>query len=298
VGSGVLAAAARWRPGHVDNPPDRLTASPAGLAWKFAGRPHQGVLLVSVNRPYPLPAVVSAAMLRPGQHVAAGIGLDGSTLDLDVVGAATVVPGTPQSGVIVDRRYAELAAGENFPQASEQVWLAAGARQRIEPRLIAAGLRVLMVRSTSTVAAGYARQGPALASVLFLADAAAAALLAAGAAVLGLYLSARRRRYEYAALSASGVSHRTLRRAVLTEMGLVLGFGTVIGVGTGLLAAVLALRTVPEFVVTPAVPPLSYVPPAAPLVGAAIAVLAVVAVTSSILLVRGVSLDQLRETQT
>ena len=299
VGSGVLAAAARWQPGHADSPPDQLTASPAGLAWKFASRPHQDALLLSVNRPYPLPAVVSSALLRPGQHLAAGVGLDGSTLDLNVVGAAAVVPGTPQSGEIVDRRYAELAAGENFPQASEQVWLAAGAQPRIEPRLKAAGLRVLTVRSAAAVAADYARQGPALASVLFLADAAAAALLAASAAVLGLYLSARRRRYEYAALSASGVPRRTLRRAVLAEMGLVLGFGTVIGVATGLLAAVLALRTVPEFVVTPAVPPLSYVPPAIPLVillGAAVALLAVVAVTSSILLIRGVSLDQLRET--
>jgi hypothetical protein len=301
VGSGVLGAAARWRPGHADNPPDQLTAGPAGLDWKFTGRPHQDALLVSVNRPYPLPAVVSAAMLSRGQHLAAGVGLDGSPLELNVIAAATVVPGTPQSGIIVDRRYAELAAGLSFPRAAEQVWLAAGAQQRIEPRLKAAGLRVLNVRSASTVAAGYARQGPALASVLFMADAAAAALLAAGAAVLGLYLSARRRRYEYAALSASGVPRHTLRRAVLTEMGLVLGFGTVIGVATGLLAAVLALRTVPEFVVTPAVPPLSYAPPATPLVvllGAAVALLAVVAVTASVLLIRGVSLDQLRETPT
>ena len=42
-------------------------------------------------------------------------------------------------------------------------------------------------------------------------------------------------------------------------------------------------------------------PPATPLVvllGAAVALLAVVAVTSSVLLIRGVSLDQLRETPT
>ena len=69
--------------------------------------------------------------------------------------------------------------------------------------------------------------------MLFLADAAAATLLAAGAAILDLYLSARRRRYEYAALSASGVSFRTLRRAVLAELALVLGFGSVIGVVIG-----------------------------------------------------------------
>ena len=161
-------------------------------------------------------------------------------------------------------------------------------------------MRVLSARTAASVAAVFARQGPALASVLFLADAAAAALLAAGAAVLGLYLSARRRRYEYAALSASGVTTRTLRRAVLSEMAVVLGFGVIVGIGSGLLAAVLALRTVPEFLVTPEAP-LSYVPAAAPLavlLGAAVALLAVAAVSASVLLIRGISLDQLRETPT
>jgi ABC-type antimicrobial peptide transport system permease subunit len=159
-------------------------------------------------------------------------------------------------------------------------------------------VRVLSVRSAAAIAATFARQGPALASVLFLADAAAAALLAAGAAVLGLYLSARRRRYEYAALSASGVPRRTLRRAVLAELALILAFGTIIGTATGLAAAVLVLRDVPEFISRPAVPPLSYVPSAGPLallLGAAAALLVVAAVTASVLLIRGVSLEQLRE---
>ncbi|MGH3068655.1 MAG: FtsX-like permease family protein [Streptosporangiaceae bacterium] len=298
--AGLLSAASRWRPGHVDDPPDQLTASAAGLTWKFAGRPHQGAVLLSANRPYPLPAVVSGAMLSHGQRLASGVGLDGSALDLRVIAAASVVPGTPQSGVIVDRRYAELAAGESFPDASQEVWLGPGAQGIVEPRLKAAGLRILSVRSAGSVAAGFARQGPALASVLFLADAAAAALLAAGAAILGLYLSARRRRYEYAALSASGVRRGTLRRAVLSEMGLVLGFGVFTGIGAGLLAAVLALRTVPEFVTTPALP-LSYVPAAAPLVvllGVAVVLLAAAAGTAGLLLIRSVSLDQLRETPT
>ena len=298
--AGLLSAAARWRPGHQDNPPDRVTGSAAGLDWKFAGHPHQGALLVSANRPSPLPAVVSSAMLSHGEQLASGVGLDGSPLELRVISAASVVPGSPQAAELVDRRYAELAAGENFPDASQQVWLAAGAQASIEPRLKTAGLRVLSASTTASVAAGFARQGPALASVLFLADAAAAALLAAGAAVLGLYVSARRRRYEYAALAASGVATATLRRAVLTEMAMVLGFGVIIGIGSGLLAAVLALRTVPEFLTTPAAP-LSYVPAAAPLVallGGAVALLAVAAVTASVLLIRGVSLDQLRETPT
>ena len=297
---GLLSSAARWHPGRLDNPPDRVRGSAAGLDWTFAGHPHQDSVLLSANRPYPLPAVLSRALLSHGQQLATGVGLDGAPLELRVIGAASVVPGSPRAGEIVDRRYAELAAAENFPDASQQVWLAAGARASIEPRLKAAGVRVLSVRTAASVAAVFARQGPALASVLFLADAAAAALLAAGAAVLGLYLSARRRRYEYAALTASGVATRTLRRAVLTEMAVVLGFGVIVGIGSGLLAAVLALRTVPEFLATPEAP-LSYVPAAAPLVvllGAAVALLAVAAVSASVLLIRGVSLDQLRETPT
>ena len=153
--------------------------------------------------------------------------------------------------MIVDRRYAELAAGENFPDASQQVWVTSTGRAIIESRLKAAGVHVLSGRTAASVAAAFARQGPALASVLFLADAAAAAVLAAGAAVLGLDLSARRRRYEYAALSASGVPRPVLRRSLLAELGLVLGFGSLTGVATGLAAAVVALRSVPEFLSPP-----------------------------------------------
>ena len=151
------------------------------------------------------------------------------------------------------------------------------------------------------LAASFARQGPALSSVLFLADAAAATLLAAGAAILDLYLSARRRRYEYAALSASGVSFRTLRRAVRAELALLLGFGIVVGVVIGAIAALVTLRSLPEFINAPPAAVLSYVPPALPLVVmlvVAVAVLTAAAVLASSTLIRGVSLDQLRETPT
>ena len=298
AGTGVLSSGARWRPGHADDPPDRIQAASGGVDWRFSSRPHQDAVLVSVNRPYPLPAVISSAMLTGGQHVVSGVGLDGSSLDLQVVSGAAVVPGAAQNGVIVDRRYAEFAAGSNFSLVSQQVWLAAGAQGVIGPRLRAAGVQVISVGSTAAIAARYARQGPALASVLFLADAAAAALLAAGAAILGLYLSARRRRYEYAALSASGVPRRTLRRAVLTELALVLGFGSIIGIAAGFAAAALALRSVPEFISTPSVPPLSYVPSAGPLavlLGGAVGLLIIAAVAASVTLIRGVKLEQLRE---
>ena len=300
--AGLLSAAARWRPGHLDNPPDRMAASAAGLDWTFTGHPHQDALLVSANRPYPLPAVVSSAMLSHGQQLASGVGLDGSPLELRVIGAASVVPGAPQAGEIVDRRYAELAAGENFP-GRQPAGLARrrGPAQHRAAAEGAPGCGCCRCRTAASVAAAFARQGPALASVLFLADAAAAALLAAGAAVLGLYLSARRRRYEYAALSASGVATRHAPPGrPQPRWPWCSASASSSASAAGCSPPVLALRSVPEFLTTPAAP-LSYVPAAAPvivLLGVAVALLAVAAVAASVLLIRGVSLDQLRETPT
>src|SRR5260370_31617875 len=147
-----------------------------------------------------------------------GVGLDGSPMPVRIVAPVAAVPGAPANGFIVDRQYAEYAAGQNIPQVQQQVWLAAGAQALIEPKLTAAGVHVTSVTTAAAAAALLSRQGPALASVLFLADAAAAALLAVGAAILGLYLSARRRPYEYAALAAPGVSRRAIGRAGLIEI--------------------------------------------------------------------------------
>jgi ABC-type antimicrobial peptide transport system permease subunit len=184
--------------------------------------------------------------------------------------------------------------------ASQQVWLAPGALALIRPKLLAGGVRILSVSSIETASAQLQREGPALASALFLSDAAAAALLAAGAAILGLYASARRRRYEYAAMEASGVRRRTLRSALLIELAVVLGFGVLVGAATGLIAARFVLRSVPEFTSTPAEPALNYVAAAGPvtsLLGVAAALLVLAAVMSSLALIRGVRADLLREGQ-
>ncbi|HEY2279493.1 MAG TPA: FtsX-like permease family protein [Streptosporangiaceae bacterium] len=298
----MLANADSWRAGHSDAPPDLIQAEDGGITWSFTSRPAQDAILTSVNRPYPLPAIVSSALLSGGQTQVTGVGLDGKSLGLHVIAGAVAVPSAPANGQIVDRTYAELAAGL-APAATneEQVWLAGGDQHAIEDRLQAAGVSIAGSSTTAAAAAAFARQGPALSSVLFLADAAAATLLAAGAAILDLYLSARRRRYEYAALSASGVPFRTLRRAVRTELALLLGFGIVVGVVVGAIAALVTLRSVPEFINAPPAAVLSYVPPVLPLVVmlvAAVAVLTIAAAVASSTLIRGVSLDQLRETPT
>jgi putative ABC transport system permease protein len=298
--AGLFTSAAAWKPDDPFSPPDVVTATPSGLAWTFdsTSAVKAAPRLISVNRPYPMPALAPTSMIGGRGSLFQGVGLDGSPLPVRIVAPVAAVPGAPANGFIVDRQYAELAAGQNMPQAEQQVWLADGAQGLIEPRLIAAGVRVTSVASAADAAARLGRQGPGLASVLFLADAAAAALLAVGAAVLGLYLSARRRRYEYAALAASGVSRGTLRQAVLIELGAVLGFGTAVGTGTGIAAAALALRAIPEFITNPAAPPLSYMPSLGTLtalLGIAVGLLIVVAVTLSVTIIGGVRLEQLRE---
>ena len=250
-----LSSAGLWVDQTIDaGRPAIITASSRGLTWTIRNDPSNTTpILALVNVPEPLPAMVAPASPQP-PNVFNGFGLNGSNLLMKAAAGLPWVPGAPAYGVIVDRRYAELAAGYNLTIANQQVWLAAGALPIIQPKLIAAHVQIVSSSSADSAAAVLERQGPALASVLFLADAAAAALLSAGAAILGLYSSARRRRYEYAALEASGVRRRTLRAAVLMELAVVLGFGTLVGAVTGLIAARLVLSSVPEFTSPPAEP--------------------------------------------
>ena len=142
------------------------------------------------------------------------------------------------------------------------------------------------------------RQGPALASVLFLTAAAAAALLAAGAAVLGLYQAGRRRSYEYAALIAGRVPRRSLRASVFIEQSVVLGFGVLTGVAAGIGSAVLVLRNLPVFLTPPAAPSLLFVPSATqvlvPLV-VTVVLLAVAVAVATVALIRSARPELLRE---
>ena len=296
-----LSSAGLWVDQTIDaGRPAVITASSRGLTWTIRNDPSNTTpVLAAVNIPDPLPAMVAPEAGPRPPKLFGGTGLNGSDLPMQAAAGLPWVPGAPGYGVIIDRRYAELAAGYNLTIAKQQVWLAAGALPIIRPKLMAAHVKIVSSSSADSAAAVLERQGPALASVLFLADAAAAALLSAGAAILGLYTSARRRRYEYAALEASGVRRRTLRAAVLMELAVVLGFGTLVGAVTGLIAARLVLSSVPEFTSPPAQPTLSFVPPVGPvaaLLAVAVGVLVLAALLSSRTLIKGVSADLLRET--
>jgi hypothetical protein len=299
----VLGTAADWQDVTAGQAPrSDISAGPQGLTWVISDvDASTDPTLAAANVPALLPALIAAPLARPDQSELPGNGLDGAPLRLQVAGVLPALPGAPANGVIIDRQYAELAAGYDLIQATQQVWLAPGALPVVQPRLLASGVRILSVSSTATAVTQLNRQGPALASALFLADAVAAAVLAAGAAIIGLYASVRRRRYEYAALEASGIRRRTLHRSLLLEMAVVLSFGVLTGAATGLVTARFVLANVPEFTNPPAAPALSYLPPAGP-----VATLLVVTATfpllaallSSVTLIRGVRADLLRETPT
>jgi putative ABC transport system permease protein len=285
-------------PGLGDGNFQRVTAAGTTLRWAYDLPGDSDATLLSIDRPLTLPAVVSAAVTGKTTGPFSGTGLNGADVALDVIATLAVVPGAPSDGVVVDRHYAELAADGNLSQITQQVWIGEGATTAIVAKLRAEGVVIVSAQREGDEAAVLRRQGPGLASVLFLAEGAAAALLAAGGALVGLYLSARRRRYELAALAATGLTRRTLLGAVVGEQLLVLGFGILAGIGTGLVAVAVALRDVPAFITEPTAPVLTYTPTPGTLtlilLGAAAAVLAATLV-SCVSLVRGVRLDQLRE---
>jgi hypothetical protein len=133
-------------------------------------------------------------------------------------------------------------------QTRYEVWLAPSAPQDMPARLAKQGVIVTRVVHAAKYRAVLDHTGPAFADGLFLVAAAAAALLAVGATVLGGVTTARRRAYELAALQAAGVPLRVLRRATAVEQAVLLGIGLVVGVGAGLGGSVLALPSTPFFV--------------------------------------------------
>jgi len=297
LGPALLAAASRWAPQEGGRLGGKLTAGAGGLTWQFHSAKLVDSTLVSVNRPQQLPVVLSAGVAQPGAGIVQASGLDGNQATFRVASQVPGLPSITSAGGIVDLRYADLAADFNYPQADEQVWLAAGAQQLIEKRLKAQGVQIMSAETAASVSAFLGRQGPGLGNILFLADAAAAVLLASGTAVLGLYVSARRRRYEYAAMEASGVARRSLRRSLLIEIGVVSVFGSITGIVAGLASLAIAIRGVPEFIKNPGVP-LNYHPPGQQLaiwLGISVVLLLAAACAAAIALIRGIRSEQLRE---
>jgi hypothetical protein len=300
LGGANLFTAGKWVSSDQQPTPDEIIpATGGGLEWTVQFNDSTAAVLSYADTPNPIPAVAATAVTGGRDGPFTAVGLSGSNLGVSVVGNLATVPGAPATGVVVDDTFATLEATGNLTLVQYQVWLREGAPAGpITAALRREGVTIIGTQTKGGTVESYTRQGPGLARTLFLGEAAVVALLAAGGTILGLYLTARRRLYELAALRASGLSRRSLLRAVAGEQLTVLLFGVVVGVGTGLVSAVVALRDVPEFLTNPAAPALATFPSGPTLlVTIVIAVVAVAAVTlaASVSLVRRIRLDQLRE---
>jgi hypothetical protein len=281
-------AASSWYPGPVAT----LVPAAQGFSWALAGTS----VVQYRDRPFPLPAVAARSVTpRTGPFTATG--LDGTDLPVDVVATPASTPGAPGAGVIVDRQYAHLAAQGYVAPTDSQVWIA-GDPGPVESALRREGVAISSVSTIAATAATYGRSGPGLADSLFLAEAGAAAVLASGTVVAALYLLARRRRYELAALVSVGVSRRRLATSVLIEQLSLVAYGAAVGVGAGLASAAVLLVDIPEFDTTPAGVVLARFPSAYPLaaiLAGAFLLVAAAAAVAAVRLVSGTELTQLRE---
>ena len=301
----ALASVTGWKAGAEFSTGCGTSGSVAvtagSLRWAFTGTGACGPALHRQDTPDPLPALAARGLGGGTGGTLTTQGLDGQTLNVSPVAVAATVPGAPANGVVVDRTYAQRAA--DYTQSGltdEEVWTAPGALAAIRAGLTRAGVAIDSVATEAGARSTLMRQGPALASALFLAAAVAAALLAGGAAVLALYQAGRRRRHEYAALLAGRVSRRSLRASVLLEQAVVLGFGAVTGVAAGIVAALLVLRDIPEFSSPPTAPQLIFSPPAGPVLIpllVTLAVLAAAAALAALAVIRSARPDLLRQGQ-
>jgi hypothetical protein len=291
-----------WRE-YGDVPSSMLPLAPDGSGLKVTLKLHQEYgSLGEVGfgpdvAPDVLPAVATPGFVRPG--VSANVsGPDGQQIPVRSVAAAGTLPWAGGAGLIIDRRAARNVGTGIDVRTMQQVWTVPGAATAIAAKLKQQGVPVVGRQNADAERRHLTRQGPGLALVLMLTEAAAAALLAVGGAILTLYATARRRGYELAALDAAGAPRRALRAALLIEQAVVLGFGSAIGFLTGWIAALLTLRSIPEFAARPIAPPLAYQPSPGPLIlvlAVLVALVAAAVVTMSSVILRRARAERLRE---
>lgn len=303
VGAG-FATPGRWTGYRLSAPAklNRVEASPGGLRLTYAAQYADVPGVSPFDAPPVLPAVVTGTAVdnpvvgRPTTVT----GLDGNKLPVRIAGIARVLPRAGATGTLLDLEYADRVLGTGAYLATRQVWLTADAPADFAARLRGAGVDVLGHASAADRRAVLGRQGPALALLLFLCAASLAALLAAGATIVSIYLAGRRRAFELAAMNAVGVPRGQLLRACLGEQLLLLLAGVGLGVLAGMLGAALALRSMPIYSDDVAVPPVHYLPSPVPvggfLVGAAV-LIAVAGALAAVLLVRSARPARLREVQ-
>jgi len=237
-----------------------VRAATGAVDWRFAVGGEGSAVLLRSTLAWPL-------HVAPGRNVFEDparpslSNFTGPPLPVSVEPSVRVVPQQGRTATLVDLDAARQALPRFEEFAEQQVWLSGRAPADAAAQLRAAGLQVVQTRTTAARRALLDRTAPALGLGLglFAYAGVLAALLAAAATAVALYLSGRRRAFEMAAMLAVGVPRRSLLAATVAEQLLVLGTALALGVVGGLAAATLVLPAVPELP-DPGPPDLHYAP--------------------------------------
>jgi hypothetical protein len=253
VDSAGFASAGRWRPGF-NAAPGAVTLR-YGSDWLSAhytpppppGRPSP-VRIVVADAPVPVPVVVAGPGFPQPGGVVAGLAGQIGLRSVEVVAAATGLPGVGGDGFLIDNEYASRLAGPLPAGAARyEVWLAAAVPESTVDEL-STRLTILGVETPAQRASALLHGGAGRANRLALVAALAGLVLAAVAVTVIAAIDRGSRVAELRALQVQGLSPRAARTSFrLSYAWFALG-GVLVG---GLAAAVSwpAVRAiVPTFV--------------------------------------------------
>jgi len=261
-----LHDAARWTSPSHDA---KISSSPHGLSvlMKLSafGVP---TTIAPADVPDKLPTVLTTLSASLGSGVGEAIpvtGLDGATVNGRLVEQIPILPRLGDAGSLVDLGLAERMMSGPMMNVTTEVWLSENVPANIESSLTARGVSVVRVETAEQSDRALTQSGTSLAYALFLIAAIAAAAVAVGASGFAVAVAARRRRTEFAAMRALGITASSLRRSIEIEQALALGTGVLLGAVAGIVSSVVALKSVPEFVGLGPGPPLDFGLPVVPL---------------------------------
>lgn len=233
----------------------------------------------------PLPAITGARTVRPPfpgvPDATVGVGLNGESIVLRVVGDAPALPRVLADGALVDLTSAGRVSDPVGTGTDHEVWVAPGAEQRVTAALAERGVTVTGRHTLADAERRAERSAPVLGALVGVPTAGAALALVLLVVAGGGAIGARGRREDVRVLRTSGFARRSVRRALLLETFLPAVAAVALGAVAGTIATVVTASRLP--LRAEAVPPLGVpVGPVTVVVVTAVTVVVLFAVSAAV----------------
>jgi putative ABC transport system permease protein len=283
-----------------------FTAGPAGSLVLHAVSHGSEATLQHLDVPVNLPCLLAGAGTGADGDAGSAIGMhgiDGESASCQPVGSLPFLPRIGTGALLLDLDLAIAASQSELTNSTSSIWLRSvdpARERRLTEALTGAGIPVTGRSTAAGRQAVYDQSPPAWSIKAALGAGLVAALLAALMIVIVAITARRARGYDLAALRLVGLPLAMLRRAVLMEQLLGVLAGTLVGAAVGVAGGRLALPALALFVNPSTVPSPNYRtewPAVLVATCGALALLCCAAVLATVLLLRAVAPDVLREGQ-